>query len=58
MVSSVESKPTKNTSHLHKLVNIGKRFLTVQIEPMMELVYESYGVSFFSTSTARVRVYG
>jgi len=47
MVSSVESKPTKNTSHLHKLVNIGKRFLTVQIEPMMELVYESYGVSFF-----------
>jgi hypothetical protein len=47
MVSLVESKPTKNTSHLHKLVNIGKRFLTMQREPMMELVYESYGVSLF-----------
>jgi hypothetical protein len=47
MVSLVESKPAKNTSHLHKLVNIGKIFLTVQREPMMELVYESYGVSLF-----------
>jgi hypothetical protein len=49
MVSLVESKPTKNTSHFHKIVNTGKRFLTVQREPMMEIAYEIYDVSFFST---------